>query len=294
MSFETPRLFEFRNMGDRWCELVRYLRPDDAEITEVNVPPLWHFRKVRSIAAKAFRGAVHLRSVKLPDTVALMDIGVFEDCRGLENVELPRGLEITNSMFRRCNSLKRVVLPDSIVLMRGNTFFECAQLEEVVLPRSECMLYDGVFDACPKLGSVVFPDGCKATFVGKAFRDCPLLPPELTMYMLIGANDLEQPFNYNAFFDWDTALRGDIFELALKHNSFVHVSKPDLFRNIIDRGLVEQLALAEGMIDRALRETLIDYSAACGQTEITARLLGKNNVGAEKSIAEKIDETFDL
>lgn len=293
MSFELHRLFEFRNMGDSWCELVRYLRPDDADITEVRVPALWHLRKVRSVAAKAFRKAVHLRSVKLPDTVALMNIGVFEDCRGLEDVILPRGLEITNSMFRRCFSLKRVVLPDSVVLMRGGTFFECTALEEVVLPRSDCMLYDGAFDACPKLSRVVFPDGCSATFVGKAFRGCPLLPPEITMYMLIGANDISLPFGYNACFDWDAALRRDIFELALEHNSFVHVSKPDLFRNIIDRGLVEQLALAEGMIDRELRVTLADYSAERGQTEITARLLGKS-AAADSSVAEKLDAMFDL
>lgn len=292
MSFDTSPLFEFRNTGDSLCELVRYLRPDDAEITEVKVPPLWHFRKVRSIASGAFRGAVHLRSVKLPDTVAVMGISVFERCRGLENIALPNGLEITNSMFRRCSSLKRVVLPDSVVLMRGSTFFECTELEEVVLPNSDCMLYDGAFDACPKLSRVIFPDGCTATFVGKAFRDCPLLPPEVAMYMLIGANDVGQPFGYNARFDWETALRRDIFELALKYGSFAHVSKSDLFKNIIDRGLVEQLALAEGMLDRTLRETLVDYSAERGQTEITARLLGK--VGANKSVAEKINEMFDL
>lgn len=292
MSFDTPRLFEFRNFGGNWCELVRYLRPDDADIADVSVPPLWHFRRVRSIASGAFGGAEHLRSVTLPDTVAQMGVSVFERCRSMESVVLPNGLEITNSMFRRCSSLKRVALPDSVVLMRGSTFFECAELEEVVLPRSECMLYDGAFDACPKLKNVIFPDGCKATFVGKAFRDCPLLPPEVTMYMLIGTNDLGQPFSYHARFDWDAALRRDVFELALKHNSFVHASKYDLFKKLIDRGLVGHLALAEGMLDRGLRETLIDYSAERGQTEITARLLGQSSDG--KSIAEKIDEMFDL
>lgn len=291
MSFETPRLFEFRDL-ESGCELVRYLRPDDAGITEVSVPSLRHSRRVRSVASGAFRGAAHLRSVTLPDTVALMGVSVFEGCRALENIALPNGLEITNSMFRRCGSLKRVVLPDSIVLIRGGTFFECGELEEVVLPRSDCMLYDGAFEACPKLKRVIFPEGCRVTFVGKAFRDCPLLPPEVTMYMLIGANELDQPFGYNAYFDWETALRRDIFELALRHNSLVHVSKTDLFKNIIDRGLVEQLALAEGMIDRALRETLVDYAAERGQTEITARLLG--NTTAEKTAAERINEMFDL
>lgn len=295
MSFEATRLFEFRKRGDRRCELVRYLQPDNPAITEIEVPPLHYFRIVRSVEDKAFKGAAHLRSIKLPDTVATVATGAFEDCRALEDVTLPKKLEIINGRtFFRCNSLRRFVLPDSVVLIRSDAFSECAELEEVVLPRSDCMIYNVAFSGCRKLKSMVFPEIGRITFVGHGFRDCPLLPPEVYLYTLIGCNDLSQPIHYNACFNWDTALRRDVFELALEHNSLVHVSKPDLFRKLIERGLSEHVALARGMIDRDLLEKLIDYSAEQGQTEITAQLLNIKSGGREKSVSQKIDEMFDL
>ncbi len=67
-----------------------------------------------------------------------------------------------------------------------------------------------------------------------------------------------------------------------------------IFTSIIDRNLIELLPLAAGMLDNSLSETLADYSAEHGKTEITAWLLNFKNGDGEKSIAEKISERFEL
>lgn len=297
MSFKQDnelRLFEFEKT-ENGCELKRYLQKDNAEITELEIPTKFRYLTVRSIGAKAFKDAVFLRSVDVPETVTLMGHGVFEGCRALSDISLPDGLRIINgSMFSGCGSLRRVVIPESAEIIRPYAFSGCGALEEVVLPAKGCILYSGAFRDCPKLRSVVFPGKGKITLLGSVFENCPLLPPETRMFALIGINDLDKPFVYNAGFDWDTALREDVFALAIEHNSFVNIGKPALFRQMIGSGLIGLLPIAENILDGGLAETLADYAAELGKTEITAWLLNFKNGCGSASIEQIINERFEL
>lgn len=299
MNFEQDNLrlaelFEFVRTEDAF-ELKRYLQSNNSGITELEIPERFRFVRVGSVAPRAFKDAVYLKSVSVPETVRRIGRGVFENCSSLENISLPKGLRITDGgLFGRCRSLKRVELPTGTDIIRPNTFSQCSELEEVVLPKTHCIIHGGAFSDCPKLRSVVFPEDEMITLLGAAFNNCPLLPASVMMYSLIGVNDLNTPFAYNAHFDWNTALRRDVFELALQHDSFRHVGKATLFQSIIDRDLIELLPLAAGMLDNSLLEMLADYSAGLGKTEITAWLLNLKGGGKEKSAAEKIDEMFDL
>lgn len=288
------KLFEFTRTDDAF-ELKRYLQPDNSAITEIEIPLAFRFVRVGSIAPKAFKDAIYLKSVTIPETVRRVGGRAFEGCTSLENIVLPASLKITDGgLFSRCNSLRRVELPEGVDIIRPNTFSQCPELEEIVLPKAVCIIHDGAFSDCPKLRSIIFPEDNTITLLGTAFKNCPLLSPDVMMYSLIGSNDIRLPFAYNAHFDWDTALRQDVFELALQYNSFKHVGKSMIFTSIIDRNLIELLPLAAGMLDNSLSETLADYSAEHGKTEITAWLLNFKNDDGEKSIAEKISERFEL
>lgn len=293
-NLALAKLFEFTRIEDAF-ELKRYLQPGNSAVTEIEIPPAFRFVKVGSIAPEAFKDAVYLKSITIPDTVRNIGIRAFECCTSLENIVLPAGLKIVSGgMFGHCNSLRRVELPESIDIIRPNTFSQCAELEEVVLPKAVCIIHAGAFSDCPKLRSVVFPEDNTVTLLGTVFRNCPLLPADVMMYSLIGSNDIRLPFAYNAHFDWGTALRRDVFELALQYNSFEHVGKSMIFTSIIDKDLIELLPLAAEMLDSSLLETLADYSAEHGKTEITAWLLNFKNGRGEKTIAEKIDKMFEL
>ncbi|MCM1165124.1 MAG: leucine-rich repeat domain-containing protein [Lachnospiraceae bacterium] len=292
-NLKLAELFEFARVEDGY-ELKRYLRPDDSSVTEIAIPPKFRYVNVVSVAKFAFRGSIHLKSIYVPETVRRIGERPFEYCRSLENITLPSGLKITNGLFNLCTALKRVELPEGVDVVRAYTFLACSELEEVVLPK-ETLLNSPTFVDCPKLRSVIFPGGNNTVMMtGNVFVRCPLLPAETLMYPLIGTNDLNRPFKFGEFFDWDTALRRDVFELAIQHDSFREIDKRELFRSIIDRDLIEFLPLASGMLDEALTETLADYSAEQGKTEITAWLLNHRSGEAEKTAAEKINEKFDL
>ncbi|MDE5576427.1 MAG: leucine-rich repeat domain-containing protein [Oscillospiraceae bacterium] len=289
-----PRLFEFEKT-DNGCELKRYLQKDNKDITELEIPAKFRFFNVRGIYTNAFKDAVHLRSVVIPETVVSTGYSVFKGCRMLSDISLPGSLKLINgNMFNGCGSLKRMVVPESVDIIRPNAFSSCRMLEEVVLPESGCILYSGAFRDCPNLRSVVFPGKDNVTLLGSVFENCPLLPAEARMYALIGLNDLDKPFVYNTDFDWSTALREDVFTLAVKHDSFLNIGKDALFRQIIDNDLIELLPLAKDILDDRLVETLADYSADRGKTEITAWLLNLKNGCANVSIEQLINERFEL
>lgn len=291
---ELWQFFEFEKT-DNGCRLVRYLRKDDPGITELEIPSKFRSLTVRSISANAFEDAVFLRSVVVPETVAAMGRSVFKGCRALSGISLPERLRLIEyRTFMDCGSLTRVVVPEGVGIIRTGAFWGCAALEEVVLPESGCILYSGSFRDCPSLRSVVFPEKDKVTLLSPVFEDCPLLPAETRMYALIGLNDLDKPFVYNVNFDWETALREDVFTLAVRHKSFVNVGNETLFKRLIDDGLIGLLPIAEEILDDRLAETLIGYSSERGRTEITAWLLNFKKSPDDLSIEQIINERFDL
>lgn len=288
------RLFEFEKT-ENGCVLKRYLQKDNPNITEPEIPEKFRFLTVRSISANAFKDAVYLKSVVIPETVVTAGHSVFKGCRALCDITLPNRLRmIEGNMFSGCGSIRRVVVPESVEVIRPGAFSRCGMLEEVVLPESGCILYSGAFRDCPSLRSVVFPGKDKVTLLGSVFENCPLLPAEPRMFALTGLNDLDRPFVYNAGFDWDTALREDVFELAVRHNSFLNIGKDALFKRIIDDGLIALLPAAEEILDSRLAETLADYAAERGKTEITAWLLNFINPPENLSVEQIINDRFDL
>lgn len=291
---ELWQFFEFEKT-DTGCRLARYLRKDDPGITELEIPSKFRSLTVRSISANAFEDVVFLRSVAVPETVAAMGRSVFKGCRALSEIFLPERLRLIEyRTFMDCGSLTRVVVPEGVGIIRTGAFWGCAALEEVVLPESGCILYSGSFRDCPSLRSVVFPEKDKVTLLSPVFEDCPLLPAETRMYALIGLNDLDKPFVYNVNFDWETALREDVFTLAVRHKSFVNIGSETLFKRLIDDGLIGLLPIAGEILDDRLAETLIGYSSERGRTEITAWLLNFKKSPDDLSIEQIINERFDL
>lgn len=288
----TKKMFDFEKLGDGW-ELVKYNYNDDPRITILEIPPKYKFQKVKSIAPKAFSSASFLKSVALPDTVTSIGAAAFEYCEQLEEITLPRGLKIIDyNTFKLCTSLKRIELPVKTAVIRSFAFSKCAALEEIALSDMMCVIYNGAFEDCISLREVRFPDS-EVTILGKAFGNCPSLSAETAMYSLIGANDLNKPFAGGKEFEWDIALRGDVFPLAIKHNSFENINKAELFRQLINRDLIGYMPLAEDLLNERILDELIDYASAQNKTEFTARLLNFKN-GGNSAVEDIINLRFSL
>ena len=288
----TKKMFDFEKLGDGW-ELVKYNYNDDPRITRLEIPPKYKFHKIKSIAPKAFSSASFLKFVAEADTVTSIGAAAFEYCEQLAEIVLPRGLKIIDyNTFKLCTSLRTIELPAKAAVIRSFAFSKCAALEEVTLPEMLCVIYNGAFEDCSVLREVRFPDS-EVTILGNAFGNCPSLSAETAMYSLIGANDLNKPFAGGGEFNWHIALRGDVFPLAIEHNSFANINKAELFKQIIDRGLIDYMPLAESMLNDLILDELIGYSSKQNKTEFTARLLNYKN-GGNSVIEDIIEARFSL
>ncbi len=287
----TKKMFDFEKLDDGW-ELVKYNYNADPRITELEIPEKYKFKKVKSIGAKAFSSASFLKSVFIPDTVTNIGTSAFEYCEGLEEARLPRNLKIVDHCtFKFCTSLKKIALPAKCAVIRSFAFSGCASLETAELSEMMCVIYNGAFENCSALRDVIFPES-EVTILGKAFGNCPALSTDCAMYSLIGANDLRKPFSPDNM-NWDIALREDIFGKACALGSFENV-KSALFRELIDRNLIDYMPLAEDLLNDKILAELIDYSSAQNKTEFTARLVNFKN-GAENSAVEDIiNSRFEL
>lgn len=84
---------------------------------------------------------------------------VFDNSK-LEEVDLPSGLtEVTDEMFRFCNSLITVVIPNTVTRIGKNAFYSCTSLEYVTIPNSVTLIDEYAFRSCSKLHTVIFEAG---------------------------------------------------------------------------------------------------------------------------------------
>ena len=254
----------------------------------------------------AFSSCLSLKTVILPDSVKEIGESAFFRCTNLTSVVLPKNLtEISSDLFDYCISLSHIELPDSIREIGDLAFDQCC-LTSIKLPTRLEYIGESAFGGCD-ITSVTFPSTLKK--IGReafgyciklekadfgdstpllekgVFNFCERLRAENFMQGLAGSVDFTKPFQcQDPFpFDWDTALREDVFALAMKYNSFALFDKKKVLAEITERGLVQFLPLAENArwdIADFMEEhfgEFFDISQKKGLTEITAWLLDYKN-----------------
>lgn len=301
----TPKMFEFGKLDNGW-ELEKYNYYDNPDITCVEIPEEYKCHKVKSIGSKAFSSASFLERIVIPDSVTNIGSAAFEYCERLAEITLPKNLKIIDyNVFKLCTALESITLPVKTAVIRPLAFQKCTALKTIKLTGMMCVIYNNAFEDCSELRSVVFPESpdspdsscsphSRAAFFGKAFCGCTSLDTRTAMYSLIGENDLNQPFAPEP--NWDIALREDVFSLAIGLGSFSEVNKLELFKQIIDRGLIDYMPQAEYLLNESAAAQLVQYAAERGKTEFTARLLNykRQENKSENDIAEIIDSRYSL
>jgi len=135
-------------------------------LTQVQLP-----ESLTSIGSHAFEGCKSLRSIDLPAGIRVFEISVFDGCTSLGNVMLPEGtVSIGQYAFRNCDSFTQITLPDSVETMNMGAFNGCDNLEKINIPLGWKNVYgngwdhvdNGVFGNCPKLTSIIVPEGMTA------------------------------------------------------------------------------------------------------------------------------------
>ena len=88
---------------------------------------------VREIADHAFSN-VKIETVKIPDSVTIIDGRAFFDCSNLTNVTIGNSVtSIGDWAFSKCKSLTSIIIPDSVTSIGAGAFFECSSLTSIVV-----------------------------------------------------------------------------------------------------------------------------------------------------------------
>lgn len=235
--------FGYVDEGDHFT-LVEYLQKNILTATRADIPAEFNKKPVTVIGDKAFKDAVYLECVTFPDSVTSINFEAFSGCSALREIVWANGLAcIGYGAFEWCTALERLELPEGLRDIDMYAFGKCLSLKEVTLPHSLGALEFYVFRDCSALEKVVFLNK-DILIENYAFSGCASLPTETLMYSLTMTCNTEEPFVVNDFsdygFDWDTALREDVFALAMEHNSFEDADKEELFAMLFHKRLMDR------------------------------------------------------
>lgn len=124
-----------------------------AGLVTINIPDT-----CTSIGNSAFSKCA-LRTIDFPDN-AVLGGGVCQNCKSLENVNLPANLKaIPSGAFQGCTSLTAIDIPSSVETIGTSAFASCTALNEVSFSSGLSVIGDHVFSGCSALKSVSIPEG---------------------------------------------------------------------------------------------------------------------------------------
>lgn len=241
--------FEKRTGG---LSLKKFLAADDSSAADIVIPAVHEGLPVLELGFEAFAGARFLRSAVIPESIRRLGGGAFRECTALESMRISGNIrQIPAAAFLGCSGLKSAVLCEGTAVIGSNAFRRCTALESVTLPKS--------------IRSV---ESC-------AFLESPKLPAKIVMMGFTGLPDHTKPFKHYVEYDWENALREDVFTLALKYNSFCGIGDEKLLEEIFSRGSNKHLGIMEDMryFTAERLDALIEGFVKKQNTEITAWLL---------------------
>ena len=118
-------LFEYEDIGGSWS--VKLKDEYRKTVESVTVPASFEGKIVSGIGPGCFAGCTALRSVTVPDSVRLFEIGAFEDCRALSEIKLliTRPDETAapqTGLFSGASDALKVYVPDQAYSMYLNDY----------------------------------------------------------------------------------------------------------------------------------------------------------------------------
>lgn len=122
--------------------------------------------QVQMIPKRAF-SEVAAEEIKLPSTLREIDSQAFLYTDRLRSMTFPEGLKTIGVEAFRESAMEHVTLPNGIKSIEERAFYLCQNLREVhsqgsVGQKAEGVMNDGVFQYCPKLSVVEFPESLES------------------------------------------------------------------------------------------------------------------------------------
>ena len=110
------------------------------------------------IAAYAFRGAAHLKTVRIPDSVFSVEEFAFAQCGKLQEIIFPDSVAyLDEDGLHACPALTRVQLPAGLTSLPPFFFSDCSALVSVELPEPLTEIGSYAFSGCSALRALTIP-----------------------------------------------------------------------------------------------------------------------------------------
>lgn len=254
---KTGDIFEYRKTDDGYA-VTEYILRNDETVHYAQIPSEYKGVPVTEIGEAAFILVEYLTEIAIPEGIQKIGANAFSFC-GLKSVKLPKSLKIIDT----------------------EAFSFCDDLEEVIFQSDDVKFGFSVFDDCPKLAAENIMQGLS--------RSCdttkPFIPEKAYRDKSVKSSDWKSPPSDNITvkdieFDWSGALREDVFELAVKYDSFSWFNKGMVLEEIVKQNMGGDLPLAEAggwNITIGDMDKLLSISLNKGFVEITAWLLDYKN-----------------
>ena len=115
----------------------------------------------------SFQGCLHLKSIKIPNSVTSIGDGAFWACQRLSSVTIPNSvISIGARAFQACRGLISIAIPSSVTSIGSGAFSNCNNLTSIVV-ESGNMVYDSR-DNCNAIietSTNTLITGCKETII---------------------------------------------------------------------------------------------------------------------------------
>ncbi len=135
-------------------------------LEEITIPSHYKGCAVTRVLTSGFSGAANLKRITIPDTVTIIEMRAFQECKNLEYVNMGNGVTtIGVDAFNGCKALQSVVLSVNLETIDANAFYDCTKLTELRIPDGTERIERDAFNGCYGLKTVVIP--ISVEFIGK-------------------------------------------------------------------------------------------------------------------------------
>ena len=279
--------------GERiWC---RSALIEDRGVWHRREPPVCVVlpKSVTTISKSAFMENRRLRTVVVPHTIRLVDDHAFAGCTSLENIDLPRSVELGSDVFADCLKLAD---RQGMIIVNGMLFGMSLPVEGHVDIPSHVTEIKRCAMARRRFSSVFVPGSVKRIWSG-AFEQCGLLQkitiegrPEIMGDIFAGCYRLETiECSFDAFKEiWlslDEGQRLRLTEHALRNKSFnpgtrsmIMQCTESVMRYLAGKHLPELMKVCLDMQGKVRPDVLDDYlEMVKDDPELAAMLLEYKN-----------------
>ena len=144
----------------------------EEELSMLATNPSEFWKNIKFIGVYAFYDCRSLETIEIPEGIEKIDKNAFKCLYSLKDVKLPSTLKtIGESSFSHCGSLQTIEIPECVEKIDGYAFSYCSNLKDVKLTSGLKTIGESAFANCVNLETIEIPEGVKK-LGNYAFEGC--------------------------------------------------------------------------------------------------------------------------